>query len=494
VVVPEGVAENRYYFNVTVTSETDDTVTKSIELFVDVMVNGVDVGIVDDEATAFPEETVEFIVSIENTGQGNDTFAITLTGDGAIWATPSHTSVTLQEGGTAEVIVQVSVPEDADEDTYTLGLTATSQDGVTDDSVGMSVHVLVDGVDVEAEKDLDETWREIVMTFPFNVTNTGQGNDTFAITVEGDEPGWAILSDGSVLVEEGETVVVIMEVTPPDDADAGFYEFTLVATSANGVTNASASSSLHVWVTGVDLTPDEESKDAYRGEQLVFEIEMENTGQERDVYTLSHDGADWAESTIFGSNPVALDPDEKGTVTVTVILPDTIDEGVYGFKVTATSGDAVVNGTVDLEVVVTVNGVEVSLSQGSITITKGKTKEVTLTVTNTGQGSDTYNILLLGAASNWTEADKTQVTLAEGASETVTLTLSPGEDEEGKQAFLDITVVSSDPEFNAAQQLEVLLKEPPEEGGLSTGVLIAVVVIIVIAVALLIYMMQARSD
>jgi uncharacterized membrane protein len=494
VVVPPGVNENRYYFNVTVTSGTDDTLSKSIELFVDVMVNGVDVGIVDDEATAFREESVEFVVSIENTGQGNDTFAITLTGEGAPWATPSHSSVTLQEGGTAEVIVQVSVPDDADEDTYEIQLTATSEDGVTEDSAMMAVHVLVDGVDVEAATDLTETWREIIVTLEFNVTNTGQGNDTFTLVVEGEMASWAVLSDEELLVEEGETELVIMEVTPPDDADAGFYEFTLLATSANGVTNDSDMSRVHVWVTGVELSADVTSIKGYREDQLRFDFDVKNTGQERDVFTMTHMGGDWAESLIFSSNPVALDPDESGSVSITVILSSTIDEGVYSFEVTATSSDAVVNTTLALSVDVTVNGVEISLSQTSIIITKGKEKEVSLTITNTGQGSDTFNVLLLGAASNWTEASSKTVTLAEGASETITLTLSPGKKVEGKQAFLDITVVSSDPEFNDAAQLEVLLKAPPEDGGMSTSTLIAIVIVIIVIVALLVYMMQARSD
>ena len=55
------------------------------------------------------------------TNPNPNTFAITLTGDGAPWATPSHTSVTLQEGGTAEVTVQVSVPE-----SYTSALSSWS--------------------------------------------------------------------------------------------------------------------------------------------------------------------------------------------------------------------------------------------------------------------------------------------------------------------------------------------------------------------------------
>ncbi len=86
------------------------------------------------------------------------------------------------------------------------------------------------------------------------------------------------------------------------------------------------------------------------------------------------------------------------------------------------------------------------------------------------------------------------VTLAEGASQTVTMTISPGKKVEGKQAFLDITVVSSDPNFNAGDQVEVLLKAPPEEGGISTGLLIAMVVIVIVVLAIIVYTMQARSD
>jgi uncharacterized membrane protein len=494
VVVPEGINENRYYFNVTVKSDTDETLFIDMELWVDVIVNGVDVTIVDDEETAFPEETVEFIVSVENTGQGNDTFAIALTGDAASWATPSHTSVSLQEGGTAEIIVSVSVPVDADEETYDLTLTATSWDGVTEDAVSMAVSVLVDGVDIVAETELDDTWREVTIPLVFLVTNTGQGNDTFAITLVTDVPDAAVLSDTVIDVAEGATEAVTVEVTPPDDADAGFYEFTLVATSANNVTEASATSTVHLWVTGMVLTPEDDSVVGYRGDQLVFDIEVENTGQERDIFAMTHDGQDWPESVIFSSNPIALDPAEKGTITVTVILSDTIDQGVYSIEVTATSQDAVATESVDLEVKVTVNGVSVELSLDSITLTKGKEKEVTLTITNTGQGSDTFSILMAGASSNWTVADKAVVTLAEGATETVTLTISPEKKVSGKQAFLDITVVSSDPEFNAGVQLEVQLKEPAEEGGLSSTMLIAIVVIIVIAVALMVYMMQAKSD
>ncbi len=495
VTVPPGINENRYYWNITVTSETDDTMTENIELWVDVMVNGVDVSIEDDEETAFREETVEFVVGIENTGQGNDTFALTLEGPAAGWATPSHSSITLQEGGTAEIVVQVSIPNDVDEDTYTLTFTATSEDGVTNDSVIMAVHVMVDGVDVEAETDLDETWREVTVSLSFDVTNTGQGSDTFTFTVEGDEPDGAVLSDETLEIAEGETEVVLMEVTPPDDADAGYYDFILVATSANGVTNASAKSTVHLWVTGVHLSAQGDRMTGYRGEQLKFDFDLTNTGQERDVFTLTHEGTEWAEGILFSATPVALDPDEVGVVSATVMLSDTIDQDVYTFIVKATSQDGMSDSYNTLTVTVVVNGVGISVTSESMVITKGKEKELTLTIENTGQGSDTFTILYTGEASNWTTPEKSVVTLAEGLSETVIFTISPSKNVKGDQAFLDITVVSSDPTFNEKVQVQVVLKAPEDEdGGLSTAVIIAIVVIIIVIVGLLVYMMQSKGD
>jgi len=219
-----------------------------------------------------------------------------------------------------------------------------------------------------------------------------------------------------------------------------------------------------------------------------------NTGQERDVIAISHEGGSWAEDVLLSQTNMGLDPDASGTVTLTVVLDDLIDEGTYQVTVTATSEDGQTTGSVVLEVRVTVNGVEATLSLESVKVTKGDKKEVTLTIKNTGQGRDTFTVLLQGAASNWTEADKTTLTLEEGATGTVTLTISPGKGEKGKAAFLDITVVSTDPVFNEKAQVQVVLEDVEDEGGLSTAMLIGIVVIVVVIIAVLVYMMQAKGD
>jgi uncharacterized membrane protein len=233
----------------------------------------------------------------------------------------------------------------------------------------------------------------------------------------------------------------------------------------------------------------------YRGEQLKFDFDLTNTGQERDVFTLTHEGTEWAEGILFSATPVALDPDEVGVVSATVMLSDTIDEDVYTFIVKATSQDGMSDSFNTLTVNMVVNGVGISVTSESIVITKGKENEITLTIENTGQGSDTFTILYTGEASNWTTPEKSVVTLAEGLSETVIFTISPSKNVKGDQAFLDITVVSSDPTFNEKVQVQVVLKTPEDEdGGLSTTALIAIVVIIIVIVGVVVYMMQSKED
>jgi len=494
VAVPSGIDENRYYFNITVTSDTDPTLTKTVETWVDVLVNGVEVSVDDAYHDAVRDETVEFVVTVKNTGQGNDTFAIALSGVAADWAIPSDSSVTLQEGGEAEIVIQVTVASDAHEGTYDITCMATSSDGLTNGSVEMSVSVEVNGVTVASNTPNEETWRDVAVTLEFEVTNDGQGADVFTLTIEGAQAAWATLSDGSINVAEGESGTVTVEVTPSLTADAGFYSFILRATSSDGVTNASASSSVHVWVTGVDIDAATDSMTGYRDEQVQFTIDVMNTGQERDIFTISHEGGSWAEEVLLSQTNLGLDPDASGTVTLTVVLDGAIDEGTYQVIVTATSEDGQTTGSVVLEVKVTVNGVEATLSLESVKVTKGEKKEVTLTIKNTGQGSDTFTVLLQGAASNWTEADKTTLTLDEGATGTVTLTISPGKGEKGKAEFLDITVVSTDPVFNEKAQVQVVMEEPEDEGGLSTAMLIGIVVIVIVIIAVLVYMMQAKGD
>lgn len=478
--VPAMADEGRYYFNLTVTSETDPAVNKTVETYIDVMVNGVDVRVDPTETDGLREETVNFILTINNTGQGADTYDITLSGPIENWASLSNSQITVPENGEAEVVVMVDVPDDADEESYLFNATVTSSDGMISDSVTMTLNVLVDGVSVIAQTDLVNTFRENVVNLVFDVTNTGQGVDTYTITLEGDPADGAVLSNETIEVAEGETAHVMVDVTPPEDIDEGFYVLTLVATSSNGVTNDRAETSIFVQVNGIDLTCEEPVKTGYQGGQAEFVITLENTGQNRDVYTLSHEGAEWADLIIWDS-PVGVDEGASGNVGVTVTLPDTIDEGTYKLTITATSEDGVTSDSIELTVEVVVNGLTISLEEATVVTEPGKTVECILTIENTGQGPDTYTVMLSNTVAEWAERTEYVITVAEGETGTLTIPIVVPKDEKGPDAFLNIDVFSEDPTFTKFTQFQVVIKEKDDESsGIGLVFIIASVAIVAI--------------
>lgn len=492
VAVPVDTDQGMYFFNVTVTSVGDETVNVTKEGTIEVDVNGVSLSTDEDEQTVMREGSANFVVAANNTGQGNDTYTLTLAGEAAAWTTLSDTQITAPENGEVEVVLLVDVPDDADEGSYIVNLTATSSDGVTADTITLTVKVQVNDVDVVADEVQVETFIEVPVSFTFNVTNTGQGSDTFSLSLSGDAANWSFMTPAELTLAEGETGPVIVEATPPEDIDEGEYEVILMAVSADGVTSHSALTLVKVWVNGVDLDADDSEKTGYRDGMVTFKLTLTNTGQGRDVYTLSHTGAEWAELVTFGSNPVGIDEGVDSEVDLTIRLPDDIDQDVYSITVTATSEDGVTDSSITLNINVVVNGVEVTLSEDSIEVKQGKTLEVTLSIKNTGQGADTFTLLLDGAASNWTEASRYVVTIDEGKTETITLTISVPKDTDLPDAFLDITVVSEDISFTVDDQLQVIVIKVDDDDGSSiwTFAIIGIAVAVIIILAILYFVLQ----
>jgi uncharacterized membrane protein len=472
VTVPPDVDEGTYSFNLTVTSKDPD-VSDVVEVSVDVLVNGVVIRSRTSEDTAFRDETVDFIVTVNNTGQGNDTYAISVEGTGAPWTSTGHSSVTVPEGSEGEVVVQVAVPSDADEGAYLVNVTATSSDGVTSAGVTLTVNVLVDGVTVVGAVDFEETWPDEAVSFEFTVTNTGQGPDIFTLVLEGTQPGWGGISNGVLALEEGASETVTVEVTAPTDPAEGFYDFVLRATSANGITTATAQTSVKIWVNSVVVNTDPGTAPGHRTDMLQVTLTITNDGQGADVVTLSHEDSDWAELVTFASNPVSVPEGGSVDVDMTVQLPTDIDEGTYFLNVIGTSEDARSTGTTSYRVDVTVNGVEATLSDVSKKIKQGERAKLTITLTNTGQGEDTFTISFVGSAGDWATFDRTVVTLAEGASEDVTVTIKVPKKAKPGDAVLNVTVASADTTFIDTAQFQVVVKKADESPGM--GALAAIV-------------------
>ncbi len=471
---PAGTHEGTYKVSVKVSSK-EPAVNKTVELAFNVMVNGVSLGADRLEATAFRGETARFVVTATNTGEGPDTLTVGLTGTAAAWTTINRTTLAdVPEGWSTDFAVVVDVSATADEDDYNLILTVASADGTTSGTIELVVHVQVDGVELSATPTLQDTWRGETIEVDLIVGNTGQGQDTIALSAEA-PVGWTVTGMAAVDVAQGGSQFVTVTIAVPLSEVEGDSALLFRAVSQDGVVNATASVVVHVWVNGVTLAPTPSSATAHRSGTVVFTLNVTNTGVGADVFDLTASTPAWATFLTFSSDPVSVAEGASVELQLSVGLTSTVDAGPYSIDVLATSQDGRTSAGARVTVDVVVKGVTVTASQASMKVTQGRKGEFTLTVRNTGNGTDTYSVLLTGPAARWAKPSTTIITVAEGATGTVTVTLAPPKNATVGIAMLNITVVSTYPDFSDTTQLTFEVKKAKETPGMGVAMAVAAV-------------------
>jgi uncharacterized membrane protein len=450
--------------------------------------NAVSVMVEPTSATALRGDQVVVDFTVENLGQGADTFALELSGDAAGWATLVQGTVGVDEGALAHVRATIVIGPGATERDYTLVLTAISHDGITADNDTFTLKVLVDGVTVATEGASSvEAFRSDPIELKALVTNTGIGADTFTIINVGDfdnTEDWKVTAPAKVSLGEGLSAVLGVNLTVPATAREGDYILTFKAVSLDGRTNATASFAIHIWVSGVELAAKPASTTGHRGEQVAFRLNITNPGQNRDVFALTSVAAPWATVVTFASQSIGVDENKSVEVEVTVGLLPTLDAGNYTLTVMATSEDGVTSATATYVVHVVVKGVTVTASSEDAKVKQGKKTEVTLTIVNTGQGPDTYSILLSGAGVRYARAEPTILTLAQGATGTVKVLFEPPKNGTTGTAMLNITVLSSDTYFSGKTQVMLTVEKAKATPGFeATAALLGTATVAVLLVA-----------
>ncbi len=261
-------------FSMTATSSNsdDETASQSFVATVD-QHYGVSLSVDSDSKSKAPGGVVDFIFNVTNTGNGEDTFGIMVDGP-ALWTpTASQSNITISAVSSGQFTVSVTIPDDKDagSESGDIIVTVSSSDGesTANHSVSVSTSQVYD-ISMGHVSGSDGTvtvTQETQLQLRLNVTNNGNGVDTVTFAME-NQPPWAALGSDSIQIGRGQTIAIVITLSPDTAALSGRdYIFQVVATSADGSET-----------TSPDLTAQIEVKETEGEEVVTEELDEDDEG------------------------------------------------------------------------------------------------------------------------------------------------------------------------------------------------------------------------
>ena len=224
-------------------------------------------------------------------------------------------------------------------------------------------------------------------TYTYTITNNGNFEDIFTIATSSVNDWFSAVDD--VTVAYGSTSDFDVTVTIPHTLAGTTDTWSVTSTATNDVTveDVVVSGSTTVdTVTGHDITGDSDLS-GNPGDTVTYHFTVLNTGNAEETYAYTVT-ADEGWTALPAGGPFTLAMGASETIAVTHTVPADANAGDHS-TVTFT----VVGGS-NSEVTTTANQVyELSVSAGTLTGLKpGETGQLSFTITNEGNGLDTYTI------------------------------------------------------------------------------------------------------
>ena len=233
---PTGMAVGEYYATLQIDSNDADepTVYVPVTMTVIEMEAGVLLTPEADAQAGDPGVTVAYTLTLENTGNITDTFTVEAAG---VWdANLPVTSFELAAGEMADVVVEVTIPADAmagESDLTTVTATSAFDDGVSDFSELTTTANQVFGFELAPATDAGFGAPGETVTYTLQLTNTGNGTDTYELTITPD--AWEVLLPvTSFELAAGEIVDVIVLVTVALEAGDGDMDIVTITATSDG--------------------------------------------------------------------------------------------------------------------------------------------------------------------------------------------------------------------------------------------------------------------
>jgi len=395
---------------------------------------GVDVSISLDNQSGLPGATLDYIVTVRNTGNVLDNFVLTVSDNLGWGPTLDDYLLVIPQGENWTTTLRVHIPENAVGCTNdNMTVTATSQaDNTVEDNYSCIAHAkIVRGVDVSISPSYKENLPGENLIYTVTVKNTGDIADTYALE-NSDNVGWPLrLENKSLTIPPFENRTTKLTVTIRENATPCTNDnIRVVATSTEnaGVSDNDSCIAHAAIVRRVDVSISPSYENGLPGQTLSYTVKVTNEGNVMDNYDLRpSDNAGWGPS--LARNLLEnVSPRENRAVTLTVTIPENAKPNTKD-NITVTAISKADNAFRDnasciAHSLAISRGVEVSISPDKKEGMPGVGLSYTIGVMNTGNIADNYDLTLIDSL-GWSLslADNSVENVAQRENRTTTLTV-----------------------------------------------------------------------
>lgn len=393
-----------------------------------------------------PGLTITFQHTLTNVG-GEGTFDLAVTGLPAAWnANVAPSTVTLAASGQTAVQVSATVPAGTEGGDYTLTVTATPRGGGTADSATDTIRVpLTPGLTFTPPTQTKQAGPGQRVCYDHTLTNTGNGSDTFSITASPPNGWTAEVTPNTVTLAQGASQTVMVCVTVPQGA-AVQQGTTQVTATSNSAPNPSVTVSdiTDVLAAAVPRLSLGQQASTDPGRPVSFTHTVTNVGNVDGSFNLvAQVPASWSVSSL---QPVTLNQNESASFTLIITPSNDALAGTYPVIVRAENSQntSIFDSVTDQVTISQVAGIALSDDQASDE-PPNSVATYTLTLTNSGNFTDTVSLTASAALTGWSAQPVTPTVIMPPQSSRpiqLQVTIPPGQDA-GLQNTSILTATSS---------------------------------------------------
>gem|GEM_PF-2776812 len=482
-ITPESTTPiGNYSFNFTITSEGNNSQSDSLNLTVSVnQTYGVTLEVLgSDERTVFPDTTVSYTVRLRNSGNYEDTFSLSSDNGDSQWDDPEiHSNnsqiseVTLDSDEYIDLDFIIQTPEDADRgDFKVFGIHAFS-DGDSSVSATKDVTTTV-GQLMALTLDLTE-FAGSVASFDLQYTDLAEDSSAHSYRLCMDDsdsnwPGWeyTLEYDGDSCVDNyyiysGDIGNAWLNITIPDDESVWGTELTIAIDSYISGRKDTVYLTLEVrglsglWIKRTDETTDPIYINP--GEDLPIGFKVYNYDDEDSEIRLDASSlpSDWEVYYNDGDNEwqKSLAANSNTFVEVHIVAPSDLESGFStSLNLTASPID-----NPNLEPISLITEISTDQLFGlnlsapfDLEILGNVNHSIIVTVSNTGNGNDTFDISFSG---DWLDDFSDDVDFIANSSQDFEFVINSGIISAGSTSFITLHITSERSE-NAGELVEIL--------------------------------------